>query len=202
MRHSHCSVLCIFYFIQISSNRRKLRHRYLFLSIVVAWRLASAHTCWFAIKRNAYMCLCVNHPMEERKNPRRKASVWKWVAAGSSLVNMAKWQKKGSPETHLTREKQRSNICLLSATCKPRQSYTLHMQPNTGQAPRTAWRRSQSAGVRCLVNIFGLGRKTERLCPLCDRHGESLPGRVFQSFTGNLRQSIQIIDSKRFIYHR
>lgn len=95
MRHSHCSVLCIFYFIQISSNRRKLRHRYLFLSIDVAWRLASAHTCWFAIKRNAYMCLCVNHPMEERKNPRRKASVWKWVAAGSSLVNMAKWQKKG-----------------------------------------------------------------------------------------------------------
>lgn len=96
--------------------------------------------------------------------------MWTWVTT-EPLVIMAQWRKKKALETHLTRGKQRSGNRLLPATCKLRRSYTVHMQPSIGQRPRKVWRTSQSVGVRCLVNIFGLGRETEQLFPLCGQHG-------------------------------
>lgn len=144
MHHYHRSVsmsfiFCIFQIFSEEKHKQKEADRvveccHLTLCHLIRWIMSvCAHT--FASKRDVF--LCVKEIVGERKI-RNKS--WKKISENGiedSLVNMASWKK----ETRLTRGKQRSNICLLSAMCKPRQTYTVHMA-NIGFVPKTVWRRS------------------------------------------------------------
>lgn len=83
--------------------------------------------------------------------------------------------------------KEKAKVQHLSPLSHLQATYKGHMQPNTGQIPRPVWRRSQRAGVQCLVNIFGPSRETEQLFSLRVQHEE----RQRKSFSGNTRVRVR-----------